>query len=137
MEKSRVSLIHLYTSTAIAVLCALWLFQNPDINIKIIIFIQLITIIVSFFHDAPLRNKLIKIISFEGKKPNSLDGFMLYIKIMSIGTITIVLAYGLAFFFIDYKNNPDNLLFAVSIITIFLIWLAHNWCVVKIHEEKL
>ena len=56
---------------------------------------------------------------------------------MFIGTITIVASFGLAVFFIDYKNNPSDLLLAVSIITVLLIWVLHNWCAINVHKKKL
>jgi len=137
MENNRVSPIHLFLSTAIAALCVLWLWEQPNINIRIIIFIQFVAIFVSFFADVPLRKKLIQFISLKENKLDSLDGVKSYLKVMFIGTITIVSSFSLAVIFIDYKNNPDRLLFTVSVITVFLIWLVHNWSTAKIHNTKL
>ncbi|MFK5947422.1 MAG: hypothetical protein QM500_01470 [Methylococcales bacterium] len=140
MENNRVSLIHLFLSTAIAILCAPWLWEQPNISIKLIILIQLLAIIVSFFADAPLRNKMIKIYGLNDKntkKIDSLEGVIPYLKFMFIGTVIIIVTFGSAAIFVDHKNNPDKLIFVVSIITVFLIWLLHNWYAVKIHKTKL
>jgi len=140
MENSRVSLIHFYLSSAIAILCVLWLQENPNISIKLIILIQLISVVVSFFSDVSSRNKLINFFVQTDEKINtinSLDTVKPYLKILYIGTIVIVLSFGLAVIFIDYENNPNDLLLAVKIITVFLIWSAHNWYAVKLHKTKL
>ena len=137
MESNRVSPIHLYLSTAIAALCVLWLLEQQNVNIKIIIFIQFIAIIVSYFSDVPLRKKIIAIYARKDKELDSIYGIKPYIKFMFIGTITIVASFGLAVFFIDYKNNPSDLLLAVSIITVLLIWVLHNWCAINVHKKKL
>ena len=137
MESNRVSPIHLYLSTAIAALCVLWLMEQPNVNIKLIIFIQFVAIIVSYFSDVLLRKKIIAIYSRKDKELDSIDGIKPYIKFLFIGTIIIVVSFGLAAIFIDYKNNPGDLLLAVSIITVFLIWSLHNWYAINIHKTKL
>ena len=140
MENNRISSIHFFLSTAIAILCALWLWEQPNISIKLIIFIQFLAIMVSFFADAPLRNKMIEIYGLNDKnikKTDSLEGVIPYLKFMFIVTIIIVVSFGLAVIFVDHENNPDKPIFAVSIITVFLIWLLHNWYAFKIHKTKL
>ena len=137
MKNNKVSPIHLFLSTTTGSLCILWSWDQPKNNIKMIILFQFAAIFVSLLADAPLRAKTIKYFRNKNNKLDSQEVIKLYFKIMFIGSSTVVLSYGLAVFFIDYENNPDNLLFAVSVITIFLIWLGHNWCVVKIHNTKL